>query len=144
MELAGNLSVSISLPVSGQLGCRICTTPYCAMVTWFCYGLVTRTFPEYFWLGLQALPRYLPVTFEVVVGWRFGDAHLIAGWGTKCRVSDPDVQSRLLWSFWLPNKARSAKLVTQMRNPAFHNSFDCWGWGTKCRIGDANAQSCLS
>jgi hypothetical protein len=30
-------------------------------------------------LGLRALPRYLPVTFEAVVGWRFGDAHLIAG-----------------------------------------------------------------
>ena len=32
------------------------------------------------------------------------------------------------------DEARSAELVTQMRNPAFHNPFDCRGWGTKCRI----------
>ena len=71
MELAENLSVSISLPVSGQLGCRVImfkdlaefmsgrfyTAPYCAShvillrywTPFHNYGLVTGTFPEHSW-----------------------------------------------------------------------------------------------
>ena len=68
-----------------------------------------------------ASSRHFPVTFSqpscnfqgifrirsgVSVGRKFGDAHLIAGWGTKCQICNPSICRRHFTihslTFWLP------------------------------------------
>ena len=92
------------------------------------YGLVLAEINEIYCaycvnhvIQFLASSRHFPVTFSqpscnfqgifrirsgVSVGRRFGDAHLIAGWGTKCRICNPSICRRHFTihslTFWLP------------------------------------------
>ena len=54
-------------------------------------------------------------------------------WGTMlCHSCNPAFRDPFDFA---EDEARSAELVTQMRNPAFYIPIWLPGWGTKCRIG---------